>query len=422
MEPCINPHSCCDTKAVNDGDPINVNNHPWVFPSHRFCALPERGRPENGSTISIQFFKEIGINENASLWIGKGENLIDKSLKNTKDRSGRHGQAFLEVLAGKLYRLAGIEIPDMGLCLQPMSKQSQEEYRQWDVHFGGETFPQVFSRFVEDFQPLGNDFIENYRACAKAGANQYTLQSATGPLRLEGFGQFLAVAEWLYDIDCIGFGFNLGWVQRYDSAQVPYAHILKIDPGAAFNFLPDSMLNHYLEDGDPASRCIWVGTCYGSPLKFDELMPHDRTAFVEQAKRLLSISFDEISELAHLTFLPEALPLKLVQDLIRGLDQRRRRLVAAFAPELYRKLQVTATHKRAEQVLKGRVDTSDLVAIADLRAQVATLRLQELQNETESWTFQLPERGQFVGRDRILLELEAHLLSGQKQNTWVCMV
>lgn len=77
------------------------------------------------------------------------------------------------------------------------------------------------TQFITDFQTCGEYFLQTYcrEATGKSGyLNVSTPQGDTVPLR--GFGATLAVACFIYDLDCLGrSGGNMGYVIQKDTVR-----------------------------------------------------------------------------------------------------------------------------------------------------------------------------------------------------------
>ena len=133
------------------------------------------------------------------------------------------------------------------------------------------------SRFIRDFQPLGDIYIEgNFIMCEK-------------PLR--GFGRALAVATLIYDYDCLGnSGSNMGFIPKGD-----HAIIVKIDAGEALPFLEDLQSAQKIQH-QPKERNMIVGTD-GTRISFGHLSQNDKKEFVTAASDILTMGEEKIKSI-----------------------------------------------------------------------------------------------------------------------------
>lgn len=385
-----------------------VPQHPWILDPMRFCVQVERGHP-GGSSVSGQFFEESTLT-GSHTWIGKCGAYALLPTADLNRRLPRYREELLEILGVKMYSLLGIDTPETGLCPQPVQDSVRDMFS--DYRLGSKCFLHVFSRFVEGFHEYGQDFTAQYRTQAAAGVSFFSVKTQEGPIPLRGFGAVLAAADFLHDTDCIGnSGANIGWVLRYDEHQKPYAHTIKIDPGAAFNFLPGSMLHNADETGnrqtlsghDAAARDLWIGPNAGR-LHYEDLMLDDQHEFVEKARFIITITPQALRAIAELACMPEGLTPQIVNALITGLTSRQHRLIAAFAPEVHAEIAIQAAQQRAQRVqLQG--EASSKVPLHLQRAQAAALKLKEL-GTGKCWLFQLPPPlSYFVSREEPLLQI-----------------
>jgi hypothetical protein len=188
------------------------------------------------------------------------------------------------------------------------------------------------SRFVEGFFECGNNFISDYRSQKTQGNTYFTVTvPQKGSYRLCGLGAALAAADFLHDVDCIGnSGGNLGYILRFDSEGREFAQTIKIDPGFAFAFLHQFDKENQVRQHNPLTRDLWIAPNQVR-LRFEDLMTEDQTEFVQQAKRMLAIEPKEFEELFSLACVPKGCLTETDKtQLLEQLNQRRRRLIAAF--------------------------------------------------------------------------------------------
>ena len=203
------------------------------LPTEDFKALPERGRPD-GSSSDSQFFTE---SETQALWIGKCSSQAMSKPHVRFPGVNRYYEEYKEWLGLAIYQLLGIITPTTQLSVQSVVKPNEGAVDDFDYEH---PCLHVMSKFVEGFTPFGETFLEHYHQMAtQSESHTISVIGKEGTdIPLQGFGATLAVACFIYDLDCLGrSGGNMGYVVGQDKDGKPCAQTVKIDPGFAFSFL-----------------------------------------------------------------------------------------------------------------------------------------------------------------------------------------
>ena len=294
-----------------------------------FRALLDRPRP-GGSSADVQFFAD---RSSGALWIGKCS-LNAMAIPEARLAGyGHYYEEYKEWLGLMLYRLFGVETPIICLSSQTprpfqperLSKEPPEgcDYKSPCVH--------VMTRFLEGYQNYGEGFLETYH---KAVARHEEVKISAVPVC--GFGTTLAVACFIYDLDCLGrSGGNMGYVIAQDAAGRRYAKTVKIDPGYAFSFLePEADLQH-----DPRQRNMRFApgklpggqTCL---IHFNQLNVADQKEFALTAKRILDTPGSVLKAVIDQVVTPTGFTRAQADQLLTGLLARKALFLAGFAPDV----------------------------------------------------------------------------------------
>ena len=318
-------------------------------PTTDFKRLPKKGRPPGGSSTDIQYFIAL---ETGKLWIGKCNNRAIIGVDNDEEYS--------EALGLAIYRFFGIPTPDFALSIQPLASSVYELFPHGQrIPLGNNIYRidknrpciHIMTQFLKGFRTCGdafpqyqqddhkdeekvaevsyNDspFMRAYKQAAKMGQPFYIAQNGK-KYPLQGLGAMLAVANFIYDMDCIGkSGGNLGY-----RIQGNYAQVVKIDPGCAFSFLENHTNKKFYHN--PMDRKTFFGTDERATLGYEQLTPGDKKSFAAMAKCILQTSPKALKQLIDSVVVPGGWKEKKAEALLDHLISRKSLFLAAFAPEI----------------------------------------------------------------------------------------
>ena len=291
-------------------------------PTQHYQALNKK-RP-GGSSFDIQFFTS---QSDKSLWIGKCSyyavirsiHLLPPWVQGCKNYF-----EYRERIGLALYKFFDIPTPDFVLSEQRLAPSiiadkplgNDLNYQKPGLH--------ILSKFLHNYQAVGENFIQSYKAAAKK-KQSFSLNINGKKSILHGFGEFLAVADFIYDMDCLGFsGQNLGHSFTGDRTQV-----IKIDAGLAFSFLD----NHQDEEfrHTPLERTIIYAPRRNVKIAFTELTPMDQQAFCHMVERIGKVPRAAFEKLIYQVVRPGGWNKQQADELINGLLSRRTSLLEAFS-------------------------------------------------------------------------------------------
>lgn len=371
----------------------HLRKSPWLKSGAEFKPL-NIGRPVGGSSIVIQFFEAIADHKR---WIGKSTVSALLTPPSQHNVVPKYLEEYLEIVGMKFYELLGVPTPQVVVSEQPIPEETINLLQGAGYTYNkGTKYLHIMSEFINDFHEYGSEFVHHYRRQKAQGAICYQVESVSGPLMLRGFGAAMAVANFIYDADCIGnSGGNIGYVLAKEQG-VEYARTIKIDPGYAFGFLPGRSPSPH----NPKHRDISIGTQIRC-LHYDDLMEEDRKEFLAKIQAIISLQDEMIEELLKSVRVPHGLSAEHVQQILKGLCLRRQCFVAAFSAEINQRLNQMQQKLRVSQAVTSSQDvTVELAELNIIRAQVASFTLSELDFDLlNKQNFQLPVRTfSFIGR------------------------
>lgn len=399
---------------------IHLPRHPWHLPQTALTPAPELPPPVAGA-LEIQFFRQT--EDPSRLWLGK---CSPRALGPADGRPGRHIEEYLEALGMHMYRLLGVDTPNVALCWQPVGQRALTALNEW-AHLPGNTFLHICSQYISNLQLYGENFIAAYRTQSLRGEQCYHIDVGGLQVPLRGLGRALAAADLLHDVDCFGnTGRNIGYVFKQTADGGWYASTLKIDPGAVFSFLAGSMLfGIAASEHDPLGRDLWIGPM-ATRLHFEDLMPADQEEFIATVQTITQTRPEIFATLAVLACSEDGLSPAHKTALLAGLEQRKRRLIAAFAPEIQTQ-NAHYLHQHRRQVAQTWSETTPAptqdhtpIEARSLNAHVEGLRIQEVGQAGQCWSFQRPQAlRHFVGRVSLLTQMGRALHQGEPRSLLV---
>jgi hypothetical protein len=266
-----------------------------------------------------------------------------------------------------------------------------------------------------DFQKLPEDFVNVYRK-RSSQERFFCVSDPDNPKRklpLRGLGTLLAVGCLLYDTDCIGRQTsNIGWIRQIDSQGNLFAQLVKIDPGQVKNLLShrETIITRHAQNPErlnhnPVTRQILLNT-WMEDLYFHELMPNDKTEFIQAIESILQVSEEDLRVIVREIQLKEA----HTEECISRLILRKTRLCGGYFPEAIKAFHKTRIQKRAQFAQSGELSHD---SIPKMTAELSKFSMQVLQEADHSAkiTFQLPPPPHFfVGRKQELELLKGFLV------------
>ncbi|MEM7361947.1 MAG: tetratricopeptide repeat protein, partial [Bacteroidota bacterium] len=386
---------------------------PIERPTDDYTPLHDKGRPSGGSSFDIQFFQE---NESGKIWIGK---CGIKSLVNINEEEYR------EWLGLAMYRFFDVLTPDFVVSKQKVAPDlinarelgdylSPDGRREYRIHYKKPCL-HIMTQFMEGFTTFGEHFLEDYKKAAEE-KRPFFLHRDGKKISLRGFGEMLAMGDFIYDMDCLGVGGGNAGSRIRDG----YAQVVKIDPGFAFSFLEEHS-NEKMKH-NPMDRAMFFGPRDDTKIAYSELTLEDQAGFSRMAKRILKTPRATFKKIIDQVVRPGGWSKEKAETLLDQLIARKSLFLAGYADEVNTMLK--------EEIFNARQRLFQSLARPDTHAPLTTrYEPKDYRNnlyKTRSWkskvtnnyvknqpnqlyqakTFQLPMAdASFTGRESTLTQI-----------------
>lgn len=357
----------------------------------KFRLLDEEVR--GGSSLILQCF----IDEYDHKWLGKCsintlENGVFIEGYSEEYYEKCNFEDYKELLSMKLYSLFHVNTPETTLSLKYLSPKNQQKYAD-TFEFLEYQRMHVMSKYLNEFQLLGENFIENYKQNNRVRPYFHVSKEQ---IPLIGFGRAIVVAILLHDFDCVGnSGGNMGYIVNHEKK---CAEIFKIDPGFALDFEFDDMKN------DPKKRQAILGT-NGSRLSDSDLAANDKDEVIQTVMEILETSDAKIEEV----FQDFVVLDDRFEMILKNLLDRKKNLLSAFSTEVRNLIiaQIEADTVSKAEKLMGNWGNTDQLPFQ----QQPEVNPKLVLNSSRLNAISFPRNECFVGRDselRRIKELFSH--------------